>query len=346
MTEIKGELSTRLANMRIVCALLVVAIHTEPVAIPKDWLWPFKYVLYHGVAVIGVPFFFFASGLFLGVQCKEEGWWLRACRKRIKTLLVPFVFWCTVVVVIGKVLVPLVASVVNGARFSPDGSEIIKWGTYGLDLFSGPILGPLWFVRTLFIFVLLGPFLKFCLQKSAVVTLMVVGLAYYIMDPVHDQIRYIGIGREWWSFWGWYFSLEGLFYFLAGLCVSINEKARVLEFRRPWLAVIGIVVCVIPLLFDVPRLRVAPLAIPFVLAGVWSLCPAKRAFGFCGYAFPIYVLHGLVKKGLILLPSDWQAFTGWFAIEWFVMVSFSLLLAFVIRILSEPLFAFAFGNRR
>ena len=311
-----------------------------------DWLWPFKYVFYHGVAVIGVPFFFFASGVFLGVHCKEEGWWYRACKKRIKTLLIPFVFWCTVLLVIGKLLIPFAANMVKGTSPLFGDSEVIKWGTYGLDLFSGPILGPLWFVRTLLIFVFLSPLLKFCIQKSAVATLVALGLAYYFIDPVHDKIRYLEIGREWWSFWGWFLSLEGLFYFSAGLCVSINEKVRILDFPRPWLAAIGIAVCIIPLIVDAPCLRVVPLAIPFVLAGVWSLCPAKRAFGFCGYAFPIYVLHGLVKKGLILLPSDWQAFTGWFAIEWFVMVSISLLLAFVVRIFSEPLFAFAFGNRR
>lgn len=345
MSNIARELSNRFANMGFVCALLVVAIHTAPAEIPSDGLWFFKYLLFRGVAVIGVPFFFLASGIFLGVHCHEDGWWRRACRKRVFTLLIPFVFWCSFLVIVGKVLIPLGVYFVKGSSPAFGEGEIIKWGTYGLDFFSGPILGPLWFVRTLFFYVLFSPVIKYCLQKSAVCTLIVLGVAYYVLDPVHDQIRYFSIDKEWRSFLGWYLSLEGLFYFSAGLSISLFDKFHYLDLKKPWLAAVGLFICFFPLLFGFERLRVAPLSIPFVLLGVWSFCPNNRVFVFSGLAFPVYILHGLIKYGLCMLPASLKGLTWWFAVEWVIMVTVSILVALAIRKCSSPFSNFVFGNR-
>ena len=47
------------------------------------------------VCPIAVPFFFVASGYFLGVRAWSGcGWGGNAMRKRIKTLLIPYFFWC------------------------------------------------------------------------------------------------------------------------------------------------------------------------------------------------------------------------------------------------------------
>lgn len=88
--KISQELSDKIANMSFVCACLVVMIHTPFSVGTIDQF--VKYWIGGGVASAAVPIFFIISGFFLGQHINEDGWYGRAVKKRIRTLVIPFLF--------------------------------------------------------------------------------------------------------------------------------------------------------------------------------------------------------------------------------------------------------------
>lgn len=95
------DVSSKIKNMALVCAVLVVGIHVKW---PHDTAFSLGWFGYHfikeGIACIAVPFFFTVPGFFLGRHFGEDGWWRRAVFKRVLSLVVPFYIWCLVAVLI------------------------------------------------------------------------------------------------------------------------------------------------------------------------------------------------------------------------------------------------------
>ena len=94
--EITRETSRRLAVMGFLCACMIVLIHctTRPSLDPNQWQWWVVNLFgADGFCRIAVPYFFVASGFFLVGKIHEGGWYFTAVKKRIRTLLIPFVVW-------------------------------------------------------------------------------------------------------------------------------------------------------------------------------------------------------------------------------------------------------------
>lgn len=88
--KISSETSRKISNIGLLCALMVVCIHTP---------WPLKmpslaivHFLRRGIGQMAVPFFFAVSGVFLAAHFKESDWYKRELAKRVRTLLLPYVF--------------------------------------------------------------------------------------------------------------------------------------------------------------------------------------------------------------------------------------------------------------
>ena len=160
-TSITKQLSTRFANMAILCAMMVVAIHVlkrpQPFGTSAWWV---RQVFGEGICRIAVPFFFFASGYFVANHFNESGWWRREVIKRLKSLMAPYLFWA----IIGFLLVGFMLMTRNimmdkpllDGVFSP--SRIVS--AMGLNPFHVPELRQLWYLRVLFIFTLLSPLIS------------------------------------------------------------------------------------------------------------------------------------------------------------------------------------------
>lgn len=169
--KISQELSDKIANMSFVCACLVVMIHTPFSVGTIDQF--VKYWIGGGVASAAVPIFFIISGFFLGQHINEDGWYGRAVKKRIRTLVIPFfvlnLFWWPIKYGIHYV----------GVRyFGMDGSNpnedvtlynflyytgILPWG--------GNCVTGLWYVRALFYLIAASPLLVWFVKKGKVVAL-------------------------------------------------------------------------------------------------------------------------------------------------------------------------------
>lgn len=78
MMAVDKELSRRIANMSVVCMILVVVQHCDI----GGWING-----HFGVFTrVAVPWFFLASGFFFIGHISDNGWYAEALRKRTKRL--------------------------------------------------------------------------------------------------------------------------------------------------------------------------------------------------------------------------------------------------------------------
>lgn len=130
-------------------------------------VWWVKQLFQCGISCVAVPFFFFMAGYFLAGHVEEAGWWRRELRKRWVTLVIPFFVWD---VLWGLYSVPLtvLANYYSGEPLAlglPQG--VGAWiGVFGLHPFYVPILFTLWFVRCLFLLMVLSPLLVAVVRRG------------------------------------------------------------------------------------------------------------------------------------------------------------------------------------
>ena len=166
MQKIPLPLSNKIANMSLLCSLMVICIHVlKRTQAPGSFAWRCRQLSGEGLCRIAVPFFFAAAGYFLAMHFCEKGWYKREVLKRIRTLAVPFVVWCSICFMLCSCIMVL-ANLSNGqiwheGLFSLN--RIVR--SLGVNPVAVPELRQLWFVRVLFVLVLVSPILRFVERK-------------------------------------------------------------------------------------------------------------------------------------------------------------------------------------
>ncbi len=219
---VSPEVSRKLANLGLLCAWLVVAWHCavdgHGAAEGGPAWWASRF--FSGCWVrFSVPFFFVASGYFLCGHCDERGWWPRELRKRVWSLVVPYAAWSLIYRLYACVL-SVLANLRGGAPLTRN--LPLGWGdwvaVFGLDLTENAYLYTLWFVRCLFLLVVVSPLLVAPMRGArgrfaggALVA------ALFVLTGVH---RWLGetVG---WGAWGEFFNVglavRGMCWFAVGL---------------------------------------------------------------------------------------------------------------------------------
>jgi len=152
-----------------------------------------------------------------------------------------------------------------------------------LDITKKPALGPLWYLRCLFLFVVVSPILIFMIRKLGLLILLLLGYAYYAYSR-GDTIDFLSYG----------FSLEGIFYFSIGLYVCMKQVSLNLgpKIGAP-IFVVGVVV------YSIGWLE---LSIAIMLLGCWGLMPTRRMPKVLLHnTFPVYLIHMFL---LVLLGNE------------------------------------------
>ena len=307
---ISPELSAKLTVVSFISASFVVILHAYEKSLVAGTGLTAWIVTFVGwtLPTFAVPIFFVISGYLLGVKSgngTKDGWYAQALRKRIKTLLVPYLIWCTVYVL---TVVPFAMignhlagrSLVQNTHLH---EPALSWWNllciYGADMSGFPANGVLWYVRNLLLLVLLAPPLVRMMSNrwTGGAALLVSGGLFFF----HDWVP-----LSWWQFFETGFSLRGFFYFLLGLHLAAHPVAHT-SFRRirPLLPIAWIG---LSLLFTAFRLHVAEcppaglrlLAKAINLLGVsavwilYDLIPVARGLArrsFVGDSFFLYAAH-------------------------------------------------------
>lgn len=138
MRGLSSTVSNKFAKMSLLCALLVVVLHVG--AGPK---WIGKGL---SLTAIAVPMFFLMAGYLFAGRMGEAGWWQRQVKSRLRSLVIPYVFWNMAYwgFLMGLSAVLGLVGIKYGGLELIGGLMGAKWDVLGLILLSFPALGLLW----------------------------------------------------------------------------------------------------------------------------------------------------------------------------------------------------------
>lgn len=347
--KISQELSNKIANMSFVCACLVVSIHVKWGGDVGSVCWWMREIFKSGYSNIAVPFFFVVSGYFLAGHINESGWWKRETIKRVKSLLIPFFVFALLVALLGAP-VSIIADYRAGRPFGTTVTilNVHKWlPLVGLKLDVFPLYAPLWFLRSLFIYVLLSPGIVWLLRKIGwgwIVLLFMGSFALYYAPDLYKG--------GWSGFLQHGLSIRGLMYFSLGLYLRMRDVHIYSKWLTLW------VFCVVTgggigiklwcahheIVSPVPLLLIV---IPGLMYATWFCMPSCRLVPILvGMSFPIYLLHSIML-------GYWRMFTSLLCLNvslatllsWPIAIIASIIVAQAIRKLWPTVYSTMFGGR-
>ena len=347
------ETSAKIVVMSLLCACLVALSHVARNSAFGSCGWWFVRMTRYGVCCMAVPFFFTVSGYFLSRHFDEKGWWRRETLKRVSTLLFPYLFWCAAFFVF--------ASLGYAFLNMSDGGFLDALGRTGTSVAVAfgalphrvPFLMPLWYVRALFVLVLLSPLIALATRRKATAWLACAGLfaIYFLVSPHRNGFPETPFMR----FFYYGVSLFGAFYFCLGATLrrtGVPTSSRLADrLAGVALLVAGTGLIAVRTYFTSRRLpdpyALLCIAIPCLVSGAWLAIPAVRLPAWLtSMSFPIYVMHYFVVyalDGFVLFRG--RKSIALMALETLAAVALPVAAAFLMRRFFPVFAARVFGGR-
>lgn len=151
-----------------------------------------QYFLANGLLRFRLPLLMLMSGYLLAY--KDSITYLQIIKKKIRTLLLPYLLFSAICIVL----------MATAEHFLLPNSTEGFWGkkisAYSLHdffyrLFISPIPFQLWFLRTLFVFIVCYPVIKYCLQKAPIwMLLMLFILVTALSNNHYTLVFYFAVG--------------------------------------------------------------------------------------------------------------------------------------------------------
>lgn len=304
------------------------------------------YIGKSGLASSAVPLFFFMSGYFLAGHVLETNWWRREVSKRIRTLLVPLILWT----IIGVTYFFLRSVVVFAITNRPIGEAFhynnFAWWCYmlGLDPSQGVGgNGPLWYLRALFLFVMISPIIVWLQNRIGSAWLAIMGGACLFL-PLICRLLGGGVCGDVLYFG---FPLIGFFCFAVGIRMRFMRLPPLTIYAKFTLMICGLVS-----LWALSVLRQAAIAktvnVAFVLLPFTAMSIVIGASFFriprwlLRTSFPLFVSHWFV---VTVFPRAYQPTFGANVILFAGSLLFSIVLSFLLIKRTSRLGHVLFGAR-
>ena len=311
------EVSQKIRNMSIICALLVVTIHVDWQEHTSTLLWWGRELICQGVSRVAVPFFFVVSGYFLSAHFEEDCWWEHEVTKRIRSLVIPFFLWSLIAVLMTApltIIADLMANRPFGTSLPLLNGNAMR--VFGFNMFNYPTHGPLWYMRCLFLFVILGGLFKWGVRKMGLLLLAI----FFFLSCLHCYFMYgfpEGGAPRIFLLLERGLSLQGMFYFSVG--IYIRDKKIKYTGMTPfaWCSlVVGLGLVVGRALLMQKQLQITGVcglvSIPFVMYALYELMPSTNwPIWFTSCSFPIYLMHRIIQSFLGVLFKNVPGFNGW-----------------------------------
>ena len=326
MKKLDLKTSNKFRNLSFVAACLVVYRHLGVVTAHQGSSWWFLQLMPEGICQMAVPFFFLASGYFLAQHIDGRGWWRREVGKRVWSILIPYVIWCAFYVVYSMALQAM-ANIFAHRPFLDNvfrADEVLTW--FGLDMTKMPFLTPLWFLRSLFIVVLLSPVIDYA--RRSLPLLVFIGMAY-VIDTWIYPVFFFSIGM-----------------YLAGGKYHLSRRSGILA---GVFAAVGLAFKIELALRGVAFPNWAEPVIDInLIAFFWTIVSDREwPKVLTSNAFPIYLLHwpllfiyAAFIPNTVALGNGFQMF-----VKGMVGICGSLAVAVMMRKLLPGLSKYAFGGR-
>lgn len=205
-----------------------------------DWYLYFCMLFSEVLYSVCVPSFFLISGYLFFYKIDFNGSvYGQKIKKRIRTLLVPYLLWNLIALLFKVVrMLPIFSSIfknINNVEFHFSLVRLFNsffyddW-TNGLFVYPDigvtlespiPINGPMWYVRDLMVMILFTPIIYWLIKKLKIWFVIGLGVILYIgSDYIFPDIKYITL------------FLNYLFFFSWGAYYSINRLDLVVQMRK------------------------------------------------------------------------------------------------------------------
>jgi len=179
-------------RLRLPLMLMVVFIHAKFMVNGVNTVTPYDVVSHFFTSVISqvaVPLFFFISGCLYFRDYSDftiNTYWKKQ-RRRLNTLVIPFLLWNTVFWLLFTGLKHILPSFTNGGIpvITEASLQDVIWVFWGNPT-GGPIDFPLWFIRDLITVTFLSPLLFFLLFKfkAGYISLIVIAMLWIFACPI------------------------------------------------------------------------------------------------------------------------------------------------------------------
>ena len=185
--KISEYTSRKIARLSIVCACLVVFLHSYSKMLSQSMsgsvAWWAQDLVSQGISRAAVPFFFVVFGFFLFRDYEPRNsqwlWWKRQVSKRMRSLCVPYFVWS----LIGLLSTFALTRFATTQIYSYDGASPTWWlSVLGVTTFP-KFMFHLWFVKALFIFTLISPIIAaiaFCWPRLTLLTLFLLSVVRFV----------------------------------------------------------------------------------------------------------------------------------------------------------------------
>lgn len=200
----------------------------------------------HGVTRVAIPYFCVVAGyLFFQNLCLSVTGFRNKCVSRIKSLAVPYLLWAG----LGFTFFYIIQSLpFLGEYFS--NTKVTEYTPVQIIeciLFT-PMPAHLWFIRDLFLITLLSPVIYFLLSRLGVSVVVIVGIGWFMNlgIPFIEDGKLVFFTLKSNHIFYYFLKDGGLFFYLIGSLIAIEELEGRLSIRRPrwllvlWLSIVSI----------------------------------------------------------------------------------------------------------
>jgi len=271
-----NRISNKIRNMSFVASLMVVSIHISQTSIHGSPAWWLQEFTKRSICCMAVPFFFVCSGYFLAKKYNYK----EAIRKRVESILLPYLLWSLIFVVFSKTLQIIANIRANRMLFDNVFVPEQMWTWFGLNPTVHPYCVPYWYMRTLFLLVLISPIIITFVKRKPYLLLT----AEYILLLAEVPALYC---LQW----------TAIFYFSVGIALQVYYPDIVVSRR---LITYSFIVS-IPLVLSTVWGHYygwgladysSHLMIPFLLIVFWGIVPsASWPIIITRSSFAIYIIH-------------------------------------------------------
>lgn len=340
-------LSHKIRYISFFAMIMVVFLHSYNIDLKqgltslnlgKDFNWFLQNFISNGITRIAVPIFFCISGyLFINNANPTISDFKVKVKKRINTLLIPFLFWS----IFGILFYLLLQSLPYSHQFFTKklirNYTVLEW----LDaIFLNPIPYQLWFLRDLIIMVILSPVIYFLVKKLHVFYLIAI---LFFWASHHDFV---------------FLSSEGLLFFSFGIYLRIYDPIDIKTISKQNIAYLFVAFWLIILFakttfeyygyskyIDIIFLKVSIIIGLIAFSKLYDICYSqisKSNFleNNLSYSFFIYAFHEplltILKKGIfVLFPKT----SIYYLIVYFLTAMLAIIISIIVAKLLKKYFS-------
>lgn len=337
-----------LSFMAILMVLFIHAVFHEAKEFPIS-AYVQEFCAFSGLSIVANPLFFCISGFLFFTGMTEVSECYPKIKKRVKTLLVPYIIWNVIFVLWYVVLgiVPGISQYINSNLVDNICSNGPLIALY--NLFIVPAGFQLWFLRDLMMYIVLSPVIYLVIQRLRFFGLLILfifgslGLVYF-----PPEIK----------FWG-------AFFFTLGGYIALLKPSEVLQIKiSPAMAVCCFVIYILNAIvrpLNIISLAGTDMVVELcALIAIWRLYDVVvkdekgklvSFFAFCGsYSFFIYLFHepafNIIKKlGIKVCGGGSISLIILYLICPFIMIAVSIAVANLLQKMMPKIYAVIVGGR-